>query len=165
MRSFALVTVQHTGTISLRSLFFDLGYKRLRGVERHMVDPTKGNKWALNKRFAEKHVINWHPYARGTEHLRKLDAPIVTTTRNIDDMKASWTRRYGGLDNKRMSLERQLELWEKHVLPFADVVVPIEYPATALAELERLLDVKLPRELPHLNKGGHGNIVTKTEAL
>jgi hypothetical protein len=151
MRSVVLMTVQHTGTSSMRALFRRAGYKERR-INHLRVKTTDHERYRIAAECEDGYAYRGHTYHKGAKKLTKLDAPIITTCRDREELEASWVRRYGELKNAHMSLERQIERWHEYVEPYASIIVPLDNPTEALSELEELLGIALPREMPHINK-------------
>lgn len=127
----ALVTVQHTGTTSLRALLAGAGYITCK----KMIVP-------------ETYKTGLLVYGHVLMHGEMLDAmnrfPVVTTTRNRESLEASWHRRGSSI----AQLKKQLAWWAEHVEPVADVIIDID--DIDLEPLEKLIGKTLGT-MPKLN--------------
>ena len=141
-----MITVMHTGTMSVRRAFESIGYVRQKP------------KWAFTDRYRTTGFLyQGHAFAERALEIHEI-MPLITTIRDPRLVVGSFLARYGSVEKDHMSLRKQYEDW----LPLTDhaIVIPIEAPEAAWERVRAIAGAPLP-EIGHENKGRQ----TRSEAL
>lgn len=137
MKIFALMTVQHTGTRSLYTLFEANGYKRIKFGNPH-------EQWDGKKKGI---LFYGHPLLGMIEPYEEMrdEVTCVALERPYKEIRESWEERYGTANGPKIKswpipnhfdvwLDEQYEYWLREVKPYS-VVVDLHNPEPMLKKL------------------------------
>lgn len=151
MKSFILVTVQHTGTNAFRNHAESIGYRdqkliSARKIGERRIEPEGVAYWAHSFHFP-----NGNP---------KKSLFYVTMIRDPRDVAASWLRRYGTTNDNR-DWRATGSLWGQYKRWFEmdfDVTVKVEDPKEGFDKLSELTGVDFGATLKPANIGPKGKV-------